>query len=165
MGFREEKVEIISSQIVFLSYISFTKMKIIPLIFRLLARVVQIFIYVPLHCLVINASNQFCFFKCLGQMKHLASTQALGQNFLRYLDFLPEDTSLYKPWVQFLPFFRFKDGYKLCLFWSGIGYGFRGNYGSVTTYLSFQFQVNKKGKELYEFYDKIHFASRGHNRK
>ena len=68
MGFREEKVEIISLQIVFLSYIPFTKMKIIPLIFRLLARVVQIFIYVPLHCLVINASNQFCFFKCLGQI-------------------------------------------------------------------------------------------------
>ena len=43
MGFREEKVEIISSQIVFLSYISFTKVKMIPLIFRLLARVVQIF--------------------------------------------------------------------------------------------------------------------------
>ena len=99
MGFREEKVEIISLQIVFLSYITFTKMKIIPLIFRLLARVVQIFIYVPLHCLVINASNQFCFFKCLGQLKHLESTQTLGQNFLRYLDFLPEDTSLYKPWV------------------------------------------------------------------
>ena len=27
----------------------------------------------------------------------------------------------------------------------GIGYGFRGNYGSVWTYLSFQFQMSKKG--------------------
>ena len=110
MGFREEKVEIISSQIVFLSYISFTKMKIIPIIFRLLARIVQIFIYVPLHSLVINASNQFCFFKCLGQMKHLEGTQALGQNFLRYLDFLPEDTSLYKPYRYMPP----PKGYSFC---------------------------------------------------
>ena len=29
-------------------------------------------------------------------------------------------------------------------FWSGIGYGFRGNYGNLWTYLSFQFQINKK---------------------
>ena len=32
--------------------------------------------------------------------------------------------------------------YTLCTFWSGIGYGFRGNYGSVWTSLSFQFQMN-----------------------
>ena len=34
----------------------------------------------------------------------------------------------------------------LCPFWSGIGYGFRGNYGSVHewTYLSFQFQMSKE---------------------
>ena len=34
---------------------------------------------------------------------------------------------------------------------SGIGYGFRGSYGNVSTYLSFQFQMNKKEIEIYEF--------------
>ena len=34
--------------------------------------------------------------------------------------------------------------YTFCPFWSGIGYGFRGNYGSVWRYLLFQFQMNKK---------------------
>ena len=34
-------------------------------------------------------------------------------------------------------------------FWSGIGYGFRGNYGSVWTYLSFQ--LSKKEREICEF--------------
>ena len=37
-------------------------------------------------------------------------------------------------------------------FWSGIGHGLRWNYGSVRTYLLFQFQMNT-GKErvIYEF--------------
>ena len=37
--------------------------------------------------------------------------------------------------------------------WCGIGYGFRGNYGSVHewTYLSFQFQMNKNEIEMCEF--------------
>ena len=41
----------------------------------------------------------------------------------------------------------------LCPFWSGIGYGFRENYGSVHewTYLSFQFQMNKNEIEMCEF--------------
>ena len=39
-----------------------------------------------------------------------------------------------------------ENGYILCPFWSGIGYGFRGYYRSVWTYLSFQFQINKKEK-------------------
>ena len=40
-----------------------------------------------------------------------------------------------------------------CPFWSGIGYGFRGNYGSVHewTFLSFQFQMNKNEVEICEF--------------
>ena len=45
-------------------------------------------------------------------------------------------------------------GYKMgidCPFWSGIGYGFRGNYGSVWTYLSFQFQMSKKERGIFEF--------------
>ena len=33
-------------------------------------------------------------------------------------------------------------------FWSGIGYGFWGNYGSVWTYLSFQFQMYKKERDI-----------------
>ena len=36
-------------------------------------------------------------------------------------------------------------------FWSRIGYGFRGNNGSVWRYLSFQFQMNKKGREICQF--------------
>ena len=36
-------------------------------------------------------------------------------------------------------------------FWSGIGSGFQGNYGSVRTYLPFQFQMNKKEREICEF--------------
>ena len=36
-------------------------------------------------------------------------------------------------------------------FWSGIGYGFRGNYGSAWRYLSFQFQMSKKEREICEF--------------
>ena len=46
----------------------------------------------------------------------------------------------------FAPFWS-ENGYGLCPFYSGIGYGFRGNYGSVWTYLSFQFQMNKKERE------------------
>ena len=51
-------------------------------------------------------------------------------------------TPLYKGRVGVLGLFSLKT---LCPFWSGIGYGFRGNYGSVHewTYLSFQFQMNK----------------------
>ena len=40
--------------------------------------------------------------------------------------------------------------YRLCLFWSGIWYGFWQNYGSVWTYLSFQFQMTTGKKEKYE---------------
>ena len=38
---------------------------------------------------------------------------------------------------------------------SGIGYGFRGNNESVRTYLSFQFQMKKKQRELCEI--EMHF--------
>ena len=53
-------------------------------------------------------------------------------------------TPLYKGKVGVLGLFGLK---RLCFFWSGIGYGFRGNYGSVHewTYLSFQFQMKVKG--------------------
>ena len=67
------------------------------------------------------------------------------------------DTPLYKPYryvplqrVVFAPFWS-ENWYRLCLFWSGIGYGCRGNYGSVWTYLSFQFQISKKEREICEF--------------
>jgi len=35
--------------------------------------------------------------------------------------------------------------------WSGTGYGFQGNYGIVWAYMSFQFQMNKKERLIYEF--------------
>ena len=44
--------------------------------------------------------------------------------------------------IVFPPFWS-ENGFGLCPFWSGIGYGFQGNYGSVRTYLLFQFQINE----------------------
>ena len=46
--------------------------------------------------------------------------------------------------------FRSLNEYTLCPFWSGIGYGFRENYGSVRTYLPLQFQIYKKEIEICE---------------
>ena len=43
-------------------------------------------------------------------------------------------------------------GYEI-FFWSGIGYGFRGNYGIVWTYLSFQFKMSKKSLRKKEKYN------------
>ena len=54
--------------------------------------------------------------------------------------------------MVFALFRSIKNGYTLCSFWFGIGYGFRGNYGSVRTCLLFQFQMNKKEKEKCEFF-------------
>ena len=42
-------------------------------------------------------------------------------------------------------------GYGFVAFWSGIGCGFRGNYGKVLTYLQLQFQMNKDEIEIGEF--------------
>ena len=60
-------------------------------------------------------------------------------------------TPLHKPYryvppprVGFLGLFGLKTGIDIfCPFWSGIRYGFQGNYGSVWMYLLFQ---RKKGK-------------------
>ena len=56
----------------------------------------------------------------------------------------PGDTLLYKPYTYLPPqrvgvMTRFGGLKTLCPFWFGIGYGFRGNYGSVHVrmYLSF----------------------------
>ena len=37
---------------------------------------------------------------------------------------------------------------RICLFWSGIGHGFRRNDGSAWTYLLFPFQMNKKERVI-----------------
>ena len=66
-----------------------------------------------------------------------------------------ENTPFFKPYwhaaapkgMVFAPF-RFENGYKVYPFWSGIGYGFRGNCGTVWTYLSFQLQMNKKERVI-----------------
>ena len=50
----------------------------------------------------------------------------------------------------FMPFWC-ENGNTLCSFWSGIGLSFRGNFGSVWTFLSFQFQMSKKETEICEF--------------
>ena len=47
-----------------------------------------------------------------------------------------------------------ENGYTLCPFWSGIGYGFQGilgGYINVWTYLSFQFQMSRKEREMCKF--------------
>ena len=62
-----------------------------------------------------------------------------------------EGTFLYLPYryvpPHFTPFLS-ERGYRLCLFWSGIGYGFRAN---AWPYMSFQFQMNKKERVINEF--------------
>ena len=50
----------------------------------------------------------------------------------------------------FGPFWS-ENGYTFCPFWSGMRYVFRGNYGSVWTYVSVQFQMNKNELEIFEF--------------
>ena len=59
-------------------------------------------------------------------------------------------TLLYNGRVGGLGLFGLKT---LCPFCCGIGYGFRGNNGSVHewTYLSLQFQMNKNEIEMFEF--------------
>ena len=58
---------------------------------------------------------------------------------------------LYMP-CMFVPPQRVAPFRSVCRpFWSRIGYGFRGNNGSVWRYLSFQFQMNKKGREICAF--------------
>ena len=52
--------------------------------------------------------------------------------------------------MVFEPFWP-ENRYSLCPVRSGIGYGFRGNYGSVLMYLSFQLQISKKEREICEF--------------
>ena len=74
---------------------------------------------------------------------------------------LPGGTPLYKPYRYVPPhrvgfsavlvWKRVYTGYTLCPFWSGIGFGFRGNYESVWTYLLFQFQMSEKEREICEF--------------
>ena len=64
-------------------------------------------------------------------------------------------TPLYKLYRYVPPHrvgFLLRSGLKtLSPFRSGIGYGFWGNYGKVWTYLSFQFRMSKKEREICEF--------------
>ena len=116
------------------------------------------FNYRSLHCLVINPSNQFFPFQSVSRPNEaFRGHPGPRTEFVRYLDFLPGDISLYEPYkyvkdMVFALFWSIKNGYTLRSFWFGIGYGFRGNYWSVRTYLSFQFQMNKKEKEKCEFF-------------
>ena len=56
---------------------------------------------------------------------------------------------MYRPRV-FAPLWS-ESKYRLCSFWSGIGCGFQGNCVSVRRYLSLQFQMWKKEREICEF--------------
>ena len=47
--------------------------------------------------------------------------------------------------------FWYENGYGVCPFWSGIGYGLRRNYGCVSMCSSFQFQMNKEKSVICEF--------------
>ena len=62
-------------------------------------------------------------------------------------------TPLHKPFRYVPPHIRrvnaqlwSENGYRLCLFWSGIGYGFRGSYGRVWTHRFNSKRVRKKEK-------------------
>ena len=66
-------------------------------------------------------------------------------------------TPLYKPYIcaaqkgrGFATFWS-ENRYSPCLFLSGIGHGFRGNYGSVWTYLSFLLKMTKKERKICKF--------------
>ena len=66
--------------------------------------------------------------------------------------------------MVFAPFWS-ENGYKFCPFWSGIVHGFRGNLGGVRTYLSFQFQMSKKEREICEYemgLENLFFSLRSH---
>ena len=72
---------------------------------------------------------------------------------LKSYTYVPPQRVWFLPRAQapvFAPFWS-KNGYRLCPFWSGIGYGFRGNKGSVSASLLFQFQMCKKEREIREF--------------
>ena len=47
--------------------------------------------------------------------------------------------------------FKSENRFRFSLFWSGIRYGFRGNYSSVWMYLLFQFQMNQKERVIWKF--------------
>ena len=51
----------------------------------------------------------------------------------------------------FAPFWS-ENWYRLCPFWSGIGYGFQGNYWSGWMHCSFQFQMSRKERERFYIY-------------
>ena len=51
------------------------------------------------------------------------------------------------PYISHIGMCRSK-GQGFAPFWCGIGCGFQGNYGCVRTYLSFQFQMSKKEREI-----------------
>ena len=53
--------------------------------------------------------------------------------------------------VGFLRRFGLKTGTDFSHFGLESGYGLRGKYGSLLTYLSFQFQMRKKEREICEF--------------
>ena len=59
----------------------------------------------------------------------------------------PRGTPLFKPY-RYVP----RQGvWFFAPFWSEIGYYFRENYGSVWTYLSFQFKMREEEREICEF--------------
>ena len=109
-------------------------------------------LHVELVCLRYLHGKVKCFAKILkiakNKCKSRPSERTTEQN-------VPVGTPLYKlyryvPSHQvarvFAPFWS-ENGYTLCPVWSGIWYSFRGNYGIVWTYLSFQFQMSKKERK------------------
>ena len=73
-----------------------------------------------------------------------------GRGGLRYISHIGKCRR--KGGLVFAPFLS-DYGYRVCPFWSGIGYhdGFRGNDGSAWMWSSFQFQMNKKESVICQF--------------
>ena len=75
-------------------------------------------------------------------------------------------TPLYKPYTMlvyaaplgrvFVPFLS-EVGYTLCPFWSGIEYGFQGNYGVYECIYRFKIQMIKKERQNCEFEMNLNF--------
>ena len=75
----------------------------------------------------------------------LASRVTISQCWLVSLNKSEQPSS---PGRVFAPYWS-ENRYTLCPFWSGIGYDFWGNCGITWTYLSFQFQMSRKEREIF----------------
>ena len=110
------------------------------LLFYCLAVALHVHVLFPFHVFPESRFRLYKRKKCdrtpkYGPSARLAGEQEGGTPLHKLYSFVPPHR------VGFLRRFWSENEYTLCQFWSRIGYGFQGNYGSGWTYLSFQFQM------------------------